>query len=220
MALHLELSLSLPGGGFGGGRGGRGDRGGRGGRGRGRGGSAGRGDRPKVHTDRLGFATSGPAALNSKQRAIKKSSQHRQKRNALHYKATKKYGTDLSQTNAAYRAAFGEDDEASQSQDEADGEEIGTDGPNSTAGGSQVAEKPKKLSALEYERRAYLQSRGLDEETRRQEKKEAVRAAAERHVKKKQRDKVRAKMLQRDRRGQPKAKHMIEHLLEKIQAAR
>ena len=30
----------------------------------------------------------------------------------------------------------------------------------------------------------------------------------------------RSKMLQRDRRGQPKAKHMIEHLLEKIQASR
>lgn len=213
----LDLSLSLPGSGFGGGGGGRGGRAGRG-RGRGRGGEAGRRDRPKVHTDRLGFATSGPAALNSKQRAIKKSKQHRQKRNALHYKATKKYSTDLSQSNAAYRAAFGEEDEVQPSQEEADDEDTARDGPNSTS--SQVPKQLKKPSALEHERHAYLKARGLDEETRRQERKKAVRADAERHVKKKQRDKVRSKMLQRDRRGQPKAKHMIEHLLEKIQATR
>lgn len=171
-----------------------------------------------MHTDRLGFATSGPAALNSKQRAIKKSKQHRQKRNALHYKATKKYGTDLSQANAAYRAAFGEEDDLEPSREEGNAEDVASDGLNSTDG--QVPKVSKKLSALEHERRAYLKARGLDEETRRKERKEAVRADAERHVKKKQRDKVRSKMLQRDRRGQPKAKHMIEHLLEKIQATR
>ena len=248
--MQLELALALPGGGFGGfrgfgggGGGGGGGRGGRGGRGRGRGrGGGGRGrggDRPKVHTDRLSFAQGGPAALNTKQRAIKKSKQHRQKRNALHYKATKKYGTDFSQTNAAYRAAFGESD-GEEEEEPKDGGDDGEDAPYAAAGSDSDdepradaarskserpgrrgdgASKPKQ-SALDYERRAYLQARGLDEETRRAEKKEAVRAAAERHVKKKQRDKSRSKMLQRDRRGQPKAKHMIEHLLEKIQASR
>lgn len=217
----LDMSLSLPGGGFGGGRGARGGGGGHRGRGRGRGRGGGRGDRPKVHTDRLGFATGGPAALNSKQRAIKKNKQQRQKRNALHYKATKKYSTDFSQTNAAYRAAFGEDHEDEEQQSDTDNSEhIANDAANSADGGGHVADRPKQLSTLEYERRAYLQARGLDEETRRQQKKEAVRAAAQRHVKKKQRDKARSKLLQRDRRGQPKAKHMIEHLLEKIQATR
>ena len=39
-------------------------------------------------------------------------------------------------------------------------------------------------------------------------------------MKKKQRDKSRSKMLQRDKRGNPKAKNMIENMLAQIQASR
>ena len=49
---------------------------------------------------------------------------------------------------------------------------------------------------------------------------QAARAKAERAKAKKQRDKSRSKLLQRDRRGQPKAKHLIEHLLSRIEASR
>ena len=49
---------------------------------------------------------------------------------------------------------------------------------------------------------------------------ELARALTQLSKAKKQRDKSRSKLLQRDRRGQPKAKHLIEHLLSRIEASR